>query len=162
MCGWRDVCGRKDVAGMGVLFRKGTLLLSPIIDIHILSGSFTSFSLFLLAFSPLNRSLRLLRTVPVVGPHQDIAQTPQPVYATTWAVPPTLHVWTLPSLAHIDSTPITATSSCITILDSRAYSMGGPTGEIHVLDPATRDKRFRSSNPESWMTRMVDNGSELL
>ncbi|KAK0437760.1 Lactonase, 7-bladed beta-propeller-domain-containing protein, partial [Desarmillaria tabescens] len=106
-------------------------------DIHILSGSFTSFSLFLLAFSPLNRSLRLLRTVPAIGPHQYITQTPQAVYATTWASPPALHAWSLPSLAHIGSTPITATSSYITILDSHAYSMGGPTGEIHTLDPAT-------------------------
>ncbi|SJL09127.1 uncharacterized protein ARMOST_12503 [Armillaria ostoyae] len=106
-------------------------------DIHILSGSFTSFSLFLLAFSPLNRSLRLLRTVPAAGPHQYIAQTPQAVYATTWATPPALHAWTLPALAHIGSTPITSTSSYITILDSHAYSMGGPTGEIHVLDSAT-------------------------
>ncbi|PBK66153.1 putative isomerase YbhE [Armillaria solidipes] len=106
-------------------------------DIHILSGSFTSFSLFLLAFSPLNRSLRLLRTVPAAGPHQYIAQTPQAVYATTWATPPALHAWTLPSLAHIGSTPITSTSSYITVLDSHAYSMGGPTGEIHVLGSAT-------------------------
>ncbi|KAK0443065.1 Lactonase, 7-bladed beta-propeller-domain-containing protein [Desarmillaria tabescens] len=106
-------------------------------DIHVLSGSFTSFSLFLLAFSPLNRSLRLLRTVPAIGPHQYITQTPQAVYATTWASPPALHAWSLPSLAHIGSTPITATSSYITILDSHAYSMGGPTGEIHTLDPAT-------------------------
>lgn len=106
-------------------------------DIHILSGSFTSFSLFLLAFSPLNHSLRLLHTVPAVGPHQYIAQTPHAVYATTWASPPALHAWTLPSLAHIGSTPITATSSYITILDSHAYSVGGPTGEVHILDPAT-------------------------
>ncbi|KAK0186478.1 Lactonase, 7-bladed beta-propeller-domain-containing protein [Armillaria mellea] len=66
-----------------------------------------------------------------------IAQTPQAVYTTTWATPPALHAWALPSLAHIGGTPITATSSYITILDSHAYSMGGPTGEIHVLDPAT-------------------------
>ncbi|KAK0488581.1 Lactonase, 7-bladed beta-propeller-domain-containing protein [Armillaria novae-zelandiae] len=106
-------------------------------DIHILSGSFTSLSLFLLAFSPVNRSLRLLRTVPGSGPHQYIAQTSQAVYATTWASPPALHVWALPSLTHIGSTPITATSSYIATLDSHAYSMGGPTGEVHVLDPVS-------------------------
>ncbi|KAK0497397.1 hypothetical protein EDD18DRAFT_1319693 [Armillaria luteobubalina] len=98
-------------------------------DLHILSGSFTSLSLFLLAFSPANRSLRLLRTIPGSGPHQYISQTPQAIYATTWASPPALHAWALPSLTHIGSTPITATSSYIATLDSHAYSMGGPTGE---------------------------------
>ncbi|KAK0203127.1 Lactonase, 7-bladed beta-propeller-domain-containing protein [Desarmillaria ectypa] len=106
-------------------------------DIHILSGSFTSLSLFLLAFSPVNRSLRLLRTIPAYGPHQYIAQTPQAVYATTWASPPALHAWALPSLTHIGSTPITATSSYIATLDSHAYSMGGPSGEVHDLDPTS-------------------------
>lgn len=106
-------------------------------DIHILSGSFTSLSLFLLAFSPANRSLRLVRTIPGSGPHQYIAQTPQAVYATTWASPPALHAWALPSLTHIGSTPITATSSYIATLDSHAYSMGGPTGEVHALDPTS-------------------------
>ncbi|KAK0440960.1 uncharacterized protein EV420DRAFT_1128059 [Desarmillaria tabescens] len=106
-------------------------------DIHILSGSFTSLSLFLLAFSPVNRSLRLLRTIPAYGPHQYIAQTPQAVYATTWASPPVLHAWALPSLNHIGSAPITATSSYIATLDSHVYSMGGPTGEVHALDPTS-------------------------
>ncbi|KAG7444511.1 putative isomerase YbhE [Guyanagaster necrorhizus] len=111
--------------------------LVHIMDIHILSGSFTSLSLFLLAFSPVNRSLRLLRIIPASGPHQYISQTPRAVYATTWASPPALHAWALPSLTHIGSTSITATSSYIATLDSHAYSMGGPTGEVHLLDPVS-------------------------
>ncbi|KAK0235040.1 Lactonase, 7-bladed beta-propeller-domain-containing protein [Armillaria nabsnona] len=87
-------CDRANVSPL--LFDKvgrGRIIDSRIstVDIHILSGSFTSFSLFPLAFSPFNGSLRLLRTVPVVGPHQYIAQTPQAVYATTWATPLGLH-----------------------------------------------------------------------
>ncbi|KAK0199774.1 hypothetical protein DFS33DRAFT_1463141 [Desarmillaria ectypa] len=122
-------------------------------DIHILSGSFASFSLFLLAFSPLNRSLRLLRTVPAVGPHQYIAQTPQAVYATTWAPPPALYAWTLPSLAHIGSTHITATSSYINILVN-AYSMAWKkkiqeilfveSGKLDEVDKTRKAPRYGS------------------
>jgi len=62
---------------------------------HILSGSFRSLSLFLLAFSPSKRTISLLQTVPAFGPHQYLAsnQYKDRVYTTSWALPPSLSSW---------------------------------------------------------------------
>ncbi|KAG6883825.1 hypothetical protein C0993_003529 [Termitomyces sp. T159_Od127] len=78
---------------------------------HVLSGSFRSLSLFLLAFSPLQRSLELVQTVDAFGPHQYLATSPRkdPATSSYITVPP----------------PFT-----------HAYSAGGPTGEVHALDRA--------------------------
>ncbi|RDB26645.1 Muconate cycloisomerase 1 [Hypsizygus marmoreus] len=115
---------------------------------HILSGSFRSLSLFLLAFSPLNRTLSLVQKVDAFGPHQYLATNPRKdrVYTTSWALPPVLSSWEIERpdggarrVNHINSVPITATSSYITIPPpfTHAYSAGGPTGEVHIIDPAT-------------------------
>ncbi|PPR04196.1 hypothetical protein CVT24_010744 [Panaeolus cyanescens] len=116
---------------------------------YILAGSFRSVSLFLLAFSPTTRTLSHLRTIPGFGPHQYLAlpsnEFRNTVYATSWAVPPVLSSWRIEKAANpedwnvrfLNSVPITATSSYITIPQpyKRAYSVGGPTGEVHDLDP---------------------------
>ena len=81
---------------------------------HILTGSFRSLSLFLLAFSPLSRKLRWIKTVSgEFGPHQFLAKVDYDggsighageksvvgkstrVYGTSWALPPMLHCWSL-------------------------------------------------------------------
>ncbi|KAG6826882.1 hypothetical protein H0H92_014062 [Tricholoma furcatifolium] len=112
---------------------------------HIISGSFRSFSLFLLAFSPLHRTLDLVQTVDAFGPHQYLAtnQRRDRVYATSWALPPALSSWSV-DLDHgkvefLNSVPITATSSYINIPPpyTHAYSAGGPTGEVHTINPST-------------------------
>ncbi|KAF8955027.1 Lactonase, 7-bladed beta-propeller-domain-containing protein [Flammula alnicola] len=113
---------------------------------HILSGSFRSLSLFLLAFSPSNRSLSHLQTIPAHGPHQYLAanQHKDRVYTTSWALPPSLSSWHVERseswrVTHINTVPITATSSYITVPPpyTHAYSVGGPTGEAHLIDPKT-------------------------
>ncbi|KAG6849137.1 hypothetical protein H0H93_011000 [Arthromyces matolae] len=110
---------------------------------HILSGSFRSLSLFLLAFSPLQRTLELVQTVDAFGPHQYLATNPRKdrVYTTSWALPPVLSSWSIEEgkVQHLNSVPITATSSYITIPPpfTHAYSAGGPTGEVHTVDPTT-------------------------
>ncbi|KAJ7049443.1 hypothetical protein C8F01DRAFT_1002278 [Mycena amicta] len=108
---------------------------------HILSGSFRSVSLFLLAFSPLRPSLDLVQTVPAFGPHQYIALGPHARYAytTTWALPPKLHSWAIeegPHIRLVDSVDITATSSYITLPPpfSHIYSAGGPSAQVHAID----------------------------
>jgi carboxy-cis,cis-muconate cyclase len=86
---------------------------------HIISGSFGSLSLFLLAFSPVNRTLSLVEQVPgELGPHQYLAKNAQGdrVYATSEAWPPTLNSWSVDkagdlwTVEHINSVPI---STCI-------------------------------------------------
>jgi len=84
---------------------------------HILTGSFRSLSLVLLAFSPLSRKLRWIKTVSgEFGPHQFLAKVDygyrddgsightseksvvgksMRVYGTSWALPPMLHCWGL-------------------------------------------------------------------
>jgi carboxy-cis,cis-muconate cyclase len=89
---------------------------TPVIPIiYILSGSFRSLSLFLLAFSPSNRSLSHLQTVPAFGPHQYLAcnDYKDRVYTTSWANPPSLSSWHIErsgdgsrSVSHINTVPI--------------------------------------------------------
>lgn len=100
------------------------LLLSDILQIqplnvsspspvhHLISGSFRSLSLFLLAFNPLHRSISLLQKVPAFGPHQYLARNElgDRVYATSWAIPPALSAWTVDKekwvVEHLNSVPI--------------------------------------------------------
>jgi carboxy-cis,cis-muconate cyclase len=86
----------------------------PIIH-HILSGSFRSLSLFLLAFSPLHRTLSLVQTVDAFGPHQYLALNTRKdrAYTTSWALPPTLSSWEIERpesgdwhVNHVNSVPI--------------------------------------------------------
>lgn len=84
---------------------------------HILSGSFKSLSLFLLAFSPSNRSLSHLKTIPAYGPHQYLATNlaKDRVYTTSWALPPSLSSWQIERsstycVTHINTVPISMSS----------------------------------------------------
>jgi carboxy-cis,cis-muconate cyclase len=67
-------------------------LASPL---YILSGSFRSLSLFLLAFSPINRTISHVQTIDAFGPHQYLATNSKKdkAYTTSWALPPTLSSW---------------------------------------------------------------------
>ncbi|TFK70258.1 hypothetical protein BDN72DRAFT_552384 [Pluteus cervinus] len=120
---------------------------------HILTGSFRSLSLALLAFSPLNKTLQLVQSVDVPedapGPYQYIALNPgrNRAYTTTWAWPPKLISWEIDrgggndeewGVSFLNSVPITATSSYTVIPHpyTHIYSMGGPTGEVHEISPA--------------------------
>ncbi|KAJ3892652.1 hypothetical protein GG344DRAFT_44922 [Lentinula edodes] len=116
---------------------------SPPETLHVLSGSFRSLSLFVLAFSPAARTLSLLHQVPGFGPHQYIGTNRDKIkaaYTTSWATPPILSSWEITSdwhLNHLDNVPITAVSSYISLPHpyTHLYSMGGPTGEVHLLSP---------------------------
>ncbi|KAF9269820.1 putative isomerase YbhE [Marasmius fiardii PR-910] len=116
-------------------------------NLHILSGSFRSLSLYLLAFSPLHRALSLIQTIDAFGPHQYLATNARKdrVYATSWALPPSLSSWEIDRnegdenawrVNHLNTAPITATSSYITLPPpyTHIYSAGGPTGEVHAVD----------------------------
>ncbi|KAJ7678259.1 hypothetical protein DFH06DRAFT_1121759 [Mycena polygramma] len=117
---------------------------------HILSGSFRSLSLFLLAFSPVQLTLDFVQTIPAFGPHQYIGLGPQPqvegvryAYTTSWALPPQLHSWAIEQqpdglrVRFVDSVDITATSSYITVPPpyTHIYSAGGPSAQVHALPP---------------------------
>lgn len=69
---------------------------------HIIAGSFRSLSLFLLAFSPFNRTISHVQTIPAFGPHQYLAVNSQRdrVYTTSWAQPPSLSSWSVDKSHH--------------------------------------------------------------
>lgn len=80
---------------------------------HILSGSFRSLSLFLLAFTPSQRSISHLSTIPAHGPHQYLAadQRRTRIYTTSWALPPSLSSWEVERsnplrINHVNTVPI--------------------------------------------------------
>ncbi|KIY44317.1 hypothetical protein FISHEDRAFT_67470 [Fistulina hepatica ATCC 64428] len=112
---------------------------------HILAGSFRSPSLFLLAFQPSpDPSLSFLQnTGTTYGEHQFIALNGghNKAYTTSWGDPPILSSWNLIDaqgawhISHINNALITATSSYVSVPApyTHAYSMGGPTGEVHVI-----------------------------
>ncbi|KAJ6467005.1 hypothetical protein C8R45DRAFT_1020799 [Mycena sanguinolenta] len=115
---------------------------------HILSGSFRSLSLFLLAFSPAQLTLDVVQTIPAFGPHQYISLGPLSqsggirfAYTTSWALPPQLHSWAIERQPYslrvrfVDNVDITATSSYVTVPPphSHLYSAGGPSAQVHAL-----------------------------
>ncbi|KAJ7206456.1 hypothetical protein C8J57DRAFT_1099681 [Mycena rebaudengoi] len=123
---------------------------------HILSGSFRSLSLFLLVFSPLQRTLDHVQTIKAFGPHQYIGLGPRiesaessrerHVYTTSWATPPELQSWAVERKAEgmrvrwLDSVGISrlsATSSYVTVPPpySHIYSAGGPSAQVHAINP---------------------------
>lgn len=88
---------------------------------HILTGSFRSLSLFLLAFSTETRRLSHVETIPAFGPHQYLGTNLQKdrVYATSWALPPALSSWEVLrppgetwSVKHMNSVPISMSGLC--------------------------------------------------
>ena len=79
---------------------------------YIVTGSFRSLSLFLLAFSPSARSLTKVKRIPgEFGPHQYLAKVDygsrrdanfgeikeMKIFGTSWALPPMLYCWGLTS-----------------------------------------------------------------
>ncbi|KAF7760210.1 hypothetical protein Agabi119p4_10886 [Agaricus bisporus var. burnettii] len=115
---------------------------------HFVSGSFRSLSLFLLAFDPVHKSIHHVQTLSTLGPHQYLAtnQHKDRIFTTTWTEPPSLQSWALTRndsqpwrLSHLHTVPITAISSYIDIPPpfTHIYSVGGPTGEVHLVDEHT-------------------------
>ncbi|CAD6966963.1 unnamed protein product [Tilletia controversa] len=153
---------------------------------HLLTGTFNTANLHLLAFDTLTHTLAITRSVSAQGPHQFLAlgasrPIGQPslevrpqwkaVYATTWAQPPSLSAWAVTGLDEdagasiematkvnldwLSTVNITATSSYVHTQPppyesftapsygvspgsaQYLYSAGGPTGEIHRINPQT-------------------------
>lgn len=75
---------------------------------HLLTGSYTNTSLFLLAFDTLARTLTLNATVPGFGLHQFVTSNANRdrVFATTMSEPPRLFSWAVDEnyqFTHLDT-----------------------------------------------------------
>ncbi|KAF8329152.1 Lactonase, 7-bladed beta-propeller-domain-containing protein [Cantharellus anzutake] len=119
--------------------------------LYLISGSFNVIFLYILAFNTQTRQLNVIGRTDAFGPHQYLTRNTaiDRLYTTTWAWPPTLSSWLInwnewdayeryPTLEHLNIVPITSTSSYITLTDSHIYSVGGPTGEVHQIDPSSK------------------------
>lgn len=114
---------------------------------YIISGSFTTSSLYVLRYEHESRKLEVVQSVAGYGPHQylHLDRHRRRLYATSWQEPARLSAWDIhtdrpgmpPRLTLINQAPITAVSSYITSKHSLLFSVGGPTGEIHRLNPDT-------------------------
>ncbi|GAB1196519.1 hypothetical protein APSETT444_005791 [Aspergillus pseudonomiae] len=106
---------------------------------HLLTGSYTNNTLFLLAFDTLSRTLSLNSTIPGFGLHQFVTSNvaKDRVYATAMSEPPQLFSWAVDKdykFTHLETVNITS-SACYISDDGRyTFSAGGPTAHIHSLD----------------------------
>ncbi|GAA5924476.1 hypothetical protein JCM1841_004596 [Sporobolomyces salmonicolor] len=127
---------------------------------YLLSGTFNTLWMYLLAFSPYSSppSLSISKKYRAEGPHQYLALNDDRsrVYATTWAQPPSLSSWEVleggrAGIKKVNTVPISATGSYLSVLPSslsfslslspssgpRVYQAGGPVAQTFAIDAAT-------------------------
>ncbi|KPV77978.1 uncharacterized protein RHOBADRAFT_50502 [Rhodotorula graminis WP1] len=121
---------------------------------YLLSGTFNTLFLYLLAFSPYapgGPTLAVHRKYRAEGPHQFLALSEDrtTAYATTWAQPPTLSSWQVlgggkDGVRKLNTVPISATGSYLAVSPAslgftppRIYQAGGPVAQTFAADPAT-------------------------
>ncbi|BGP28363.1 hypothetical protein JCM10296v2_000095 [Rhodotorula toruloides] len=118
---------------------------------YILTGTFNTLFLYLLAFSPYSPNgptLTVHRRVRGEGPHQFVALNEERdrAYVTTWAQPPSLSSWEVleggrGGVRKINTVPIwsylTVSPSSLPF-PSRVYQAGGHVAQTFSLSPSTR------------------------
>ncbi|OQD67468.1 hypothetical protein PENPOL_c003G10242 [Penicillium polonicum] len=105
---------------------------------HLLTGSYTNSTLFLLAFDTISRTLTLNSTVPGFGLHQFVTsnKAKDRVYATTMSEPPRLFTWGVDGdfqFTHLSTNNITSSACYISDDGQYSFSAGGPTAQINSL-----------------------------
>ncbi|RGP72457.1 hypothetical protein FSPOR_2668 [Fusarium sporotrichioides] len=105
---------------------------------HLVTGSFTNTTLFLLAFDTVARTLTLNSTIPGFGLHQFVSSNAAKdrVYATAMSEPPQLFSWSVDEnykFTHLDTVNITSSSCYVSDDGNLAFSSGGSTAHIHAL-----------------------------
>ncbi|CEI65627.1 unnamed protein product [Fusarium venenatum] len=105
---------------------------------HLVTGSYTNTTLFLLAFDTVARTLTLNSTVPGFGLHQFVTSNAAKdrVYATAMSEPPQLFSWSVDEnykFTYLDTVNITSSSCYISDDGNLAFSSGGSTAHIHAL-----------------------------
>ncbi|CAI6080447.1 unnamed protein product [Clonostachys chloroleuca] len=106
---------------------------------HLLSGSYTNRTLFLLAFDTVAKTLTLSNTVPGFGLHQYVTTNAarDRIYATAMSEPPQLFSWSVDEnyqFEHLNTVNVTSSSCYFSDDGQYAFSAGGPTARIHKLD----------------------------
>ncbi|KAL8377855.1 hypothetical protein RB595_008507 [Gaeumannomyces hyphopodioides] len=106
---------------------------------HLLTGSYTNTSLFLLAFDTVARTLTLNSTVPAFGLHQYVTSNAarDRIYATTMSEPPRIFSWALSDgyqFTHLDTVNVTTSSCYFSDNGKYTFTAGGPGARINKLD----------------------------
>uniref|UniRef100_A0A8H7N759 Muconate cycloisomerase 1 n=1 Tax=Bionectria ochroleuca TaxID=29856 RepID=A0A8H7N759_BIOOC len=106
---------------------------------HLLSGSYTNRTLFLLAFDTVAKTLTLNNTVPGFGLHQYVTTNAarDRIYATAMSEPPQLFSWSVDDnyqFEHLNTVNVTSSSCYFSDDGQYAFSAGGPTARIHKFD----------------------------
>lgn len=124
---------------------------------HLLTGSYTNTSLYLLAFDTIAKTLTLNSTVPGFGLHQFVTSNParDVIYATTMSEPPRIFSWSRTPdniITHINTANVSelcpqtlvvyisililsATSSCyISDNGGFTFSAGGSGARVNAID----------------------------
>jgi hypothetical protein len=91
---------------------------------HLLSGSYTNHTLFLLAFDTLAKTLTLTSQVPAFGLHQFVTSNAEHnrVYATAMSEPPQLFSWAIDEnweFTHLDTVNISKSNNLL--IETNAY-----------------------------------------
>ncbi|KAK0553824.1 hypothetical protein OC846_002355 [Tilletia horrida] len=156
---------------------------------HIISGTFNTARLHLLAFDTLTKTLVLTRSIDAQGPHQFLALgvgsdssdltacsvLRRTVYATTWATPPSLSAWAVVGLddqsgasieaAHdvdlqwINTVPITATSSYVHVQPPPFLATTAPS---FGRTPGTARFLYSAGGPTGELHRIDSNTGALV
>ncbi|KAF5679218.1 muconate cycloisomerase I [Fusarium heterosporum] len=125
---------------------------------HLVTGSYTNRTLFLLAFDTVAKTLTLDATVPGFGLHQFVNTNAAQdrIYATAMSEPPQLFSWSVDKdyqFTHIDTVNITSSSCYISDDGNLAFSSGGSTAAIHAL---TEDGGFGEQVDELYGAHAFD------
>ncbi|KAM5354539.1 hypothetical protein ACJ41O_001186 [Fusarium nematophilum] len=105
---------------------------------HLLTGSYTNSSLYLLAFDTIAKTLTLNSTVPGFGLHQYVTSNAarDRIYATTMSEPPRIFSWAVSQdfeFSHLDTVNVTTSSCYFSDNGEYAFTAGGSGARINAL-----------------------------
>ncbi|EMD59041.1 hypothetical protein COCSADRAFT_165269 [Bipolaris sorokiniana ND90Pr] len=106
---------------------------------HLLTGSYTNTSLYLLAFDTVAKTLTLNSTVPGFGLHQYVTSNAarDVIYATTMSEPPRIFSWSRTvnnKITHINTANVTTSSCYISDNGNFTFSAGGSSARVNAID----------------------------
>ncbi|PWN54328.1 3-carboxy-cis,cis-mucoante lactonizing enzyme [Violaceomyces palustris] len=140
---------------------------------HIVTGSFNTDALHVLAYDTQEKKLSLAKTIPGQGPHQFLAlgltrNGEKVVYATTWAARKSLSAWkvvqqdgsdNVDELRWINTADITATSSYVHVQPPPYDSLTAPS---YGLEPGASRHLYSAGGPTGEVHELDDETGAIL
>ena len=110
---------------------------------NFLVGTFRSPEIYTLEFQPPS-TLTVAANSPAVGGHSWLALSKdhKKLYTTCWTNPPSIAAYRIdtspdsaPTVTHLNTKPVKSLSGYVACTSTHLYSVGGPTGEVFLLNP---------------------------